>query len=451
MVLDGILAHKRAEVAARKPAGWKSEEGIPASDRSLEDALRRPHTGFILECKKASPSKGLLRADFDPVAIAREYATVADGISVLTDEKFFQGRLDYVAKVRAAVDVPVLCKDFIVDPFQIYEARRYGADAILLMMNVLDDATFEKCFAAATSLSMDALVEVHNEEELARAIALNARIIGINNRSFADLSVDLATTEKLAAKVPSDAVLISESGIENHADVVRLRPLVNAFLVGSSLVRQADLRFAINALVYGPVKVCGLTRREDALAAHELGAVYGGLIFAAESKRRVSLSQAAEIARDVPLRFVGVFANHPVEEVANCAQTLSLFAVQLHGREDDNYIETLRSHLRPSVEIWKAVPVTDRVADISTRATRNLFDGKTGGGGLPFDWSLLKHTDLQAAVVAGGLNPENAARAERLGAFALDVNSGVEISPGVKDRKMIENFMRNLRGKGRTE
>ena len=448
MRFEDIAARKRQEVAARKPRNWRPPTHLAPSERSLEDVLRQPHTGFILECKKASPSRGLIRADFDPAAIARVYSETADAISVLTDETFFQGHLSFLSRVRSAVSVPVLCKDFVVDVFQVYEARQYGADAVLLMMRLLDAAAFSRCFAAARSLGMDALVEVHNEMEIDRAVRLGARIIGINNRDIESIRVDLATTQRLASRNPDDRVLVSESGIAHHRDVRRLRPQVDAFLVGSALMAQRDLRAAVNALVYGRVKLCGLTRAEDAQYAHAAGVTWGGLIFAPASPRCVSRTQAAQIAREVSLPLVGVFVDQPADFIASCVEELGLHAVQLHGREDASFVAPLRSRIGDG-EIWKAVPVNGRPPALVSCADRVLFDAVQPGGGVAFDWSLLRGIDLSEHLLAGGLTPENADAAAGCGAFGLDVNSGVESAPGVKDVGALSRFMQALRGTGR--
>jgi indole-3-glycerol phosphate synthase/phosphoribosylanthranilate isomerase len=183
MVLEAIIKTKREFLKKHIPKDWKSElEHIPKSQKSLEYALKKEQTGFILECKKASPSKGLIRKDFDPVKIAAIYKNFADAVSVITEETYFKGKLDYLKIVSNTVDVPVICKDFILTPFQVEEARKYGADAILLMMSVLNDEDFKSCFNTVNALDMDALVEVRNEKELKRALNLGAKIIGINNR-----------------------------------------------------------------------------------------------------------------------------------------------------------------------------------------------------------------------------------------------------------------------------
>jgi indole-3-glycerol phosphate synthase len=211
---------------------------------------RRPTRGFarelsgdsrriIAEIKRSSPSKGLIRADFSPLAIARDYADHgASAISVLTEEKFFQGSLTYLEEIKTAVTVPLLRKDFIIDPYQLTEARSYGADAILLIAAVLDATVLRDLRETATALSLDSVVEVHNEEELERALDAGAEIIGINNRSLQTFEVSLATTEKLAPRVPGGILIISESGIDGAEQIRQVeRWGIHNFLIGESLMR----------------------------------------------------------------------------------------------------------------------------------------------------------------------------------------------------------------------
>ncbi|WP_417345625.1 bifunctional indole-3-glycerol-phosphate synthase TrpC/phosphoribosylanthranilate isomerase TrpF [Ferrimonas sp.] len=415
------------------------------SDRSLYDALKGGNAGFILECKKASPSKGLIRPDFDPVAIATLYDKYAAGISVLTDEQFFQGDFEYLKAVRAAVSAPVLCKDFVVDPRQLRLARHMGADAALLMLSVLDDEQYLALAEEANALGLDILTEVSNDEEVERAIALGARIIGINNRDLRDLSVDLATTERLAPKIPDDRVVISESGIATHQDVRRLAPLADGFLVGSQLTAQANIDQACRQLIFGENKVCGLTRETDVKAVAEAGALYGGLIFAAKSPRCVTPEQAASLRQAADLRFVGVFVNESIDTVAKLANDLALHAVQLHGGEDEAYIDALRPQLRHT-QIWKAVKPdgSNRVSN----ADRLLFDsakaGQFGGTGTTFDWSLVGD-DRPSAMLAGGLSPDNVQEAAAAGFLGLDLNSGLESAPGLKQQDKIAQAFAGLR------
>jgi len=253
--LTEIIAHKRDEVVARKARGLP--QTAPTPPRGFRAALQAKAAtgrhGLIAEIKKASPSKGLIRPDFDPPAHARAYeAGGAACLSVLTDERYFQGADAYLVAARAAVALPCLRKDFIVDPWQVAEARALGADAVLIIVAALDDRAMAEIEAAAIDHGMDALVEVHDEAEMERALALKSRLIGVNNRDLRDFSVDLARTERLARLVPAGTTLVAESGLGAHADLERLAAAdVHAFLVGESLMRQEDVAAATRRLLTG--------------------------------------------------------------------------------------------------------------------------------------------------------------------------------------------------------
>ncbi|MBB1423485.1 bifunctional indole-3-glycerol-phosphate synthase TrpC/phosphoribosylanthranilate isomerase TrpF [Pseudoalteromonas sp. SG43-7] len=436
-VLDKIVADKKIELIERKskrPLESFKHQAIP-TNRDFYKALAAPGTQFILECKKASPSKGLIREPFDLAEITRVYKNYASCISVLTDEKYFQGSFDYLEFVRSQVEQPLICKDFFIDEYQIYLARIYGGDAILLMLSVLDDTQYQSLEKVAKSLNMAILTEVSNEAEVHRALALNAQIIGINNRDLRDLSTNLATTEALRKLIPDNKVVISESGIYTHQDVKRLAPLCNGFLIGSSLMAERDLERACRSVILGENKVCGLTRSQDAIAAYESGAVYGGLIFAPKSPRFVDLDCAKQVMQSAPLAYVGVFVNATIADVVNHAQSLKLAAVQLHGQEDAVYINELRPLLPSNCQIWKAQAVKDSLPTPVNGADRHLYDThsdtQAGGTGKTFDWAILKETK-QPFMLAGGLNPENIQGALYQGAHGLDLNSGVEQSAGKK-------------------
>ena len=257
-VLERICHDKRAHLAAckrRRPLA-ELEALIPAEPpRGFHAALRARHAGgelaLIAEIKKASPSKGLIRPDFDPPALARAYAEGgATCLSVLTDEPWFQGRDEHLQAARAAVPLPVLRKDFTIDPYQVVEARAIGADCILLIMACLDDALALELAAAAAELRLDVLVEIHDEAELDRALRLRPRLLGINNRNLKTLQVDLETFEWLAPRVPADCLLVAESGLDGHAALLRMhRAGAQAFLVGESLMREPDVTAATRRLL----------------------------------------------------------------------------------------------------------------------------------------------------------------------------------------------------------
>ncbi|WP_409423218.1 bifunctional indole-3-glycerol-phosphate synthase TrpC/phosphoribosylanthranilate isomerase TrpF [Pseudoalteromonas sp. RW-H-Ap-1] len=449
-VLDKIVADKKLELIERKAArpleSFKHQ--AKPTERSFYKALAAPGTQFILECKKASPSKGLIRQPFDLTEITQAYKQYATCMSVLTDEKYFQGSFDYLEFVRSQVEQPLICKDFFIDEYQVYMARIYGGDAILLMLSVLDDQQYKALHEVADSLNMSVLTEVSNEEEVHRALALNAQIIGINNRDLRDLSTDLATTERLRKLIPNDKVVISESGIYTHQDVKRLAPLCDGFLIGSSLMAEADLLQACRRVILGENKVCGLTRNQDAIAAYNNGAVYSGLIFYPKSPRFVDLDCAKEISQSAPLKFVGVFVNAAISDVAEHAKQLKLSAVQLHGQEDEQYIASLRNELPRNCEIWKAQAIKDALPQPVAGADRHLYDThsdtQAGGTGKAFDWSVLRDATTPF-MLAGGLNPENIKDALFQGALGLDLNSGVEESAGKKCPNKLQNAFTSIR------
>jgi indole-3-glycerol phosphate synthase len=254
--LAEICATKRVEVSERKPKGF-AHWPTPSAPRGFEAALRRKSQtsiALIAEIKKASPSKGLIRADFDPAAHAVAYQTGgAACLSVLTDAPYFQGHEDYLIAARSACELPVIRKDFMVDPWQCTEARAMGGDAILIIVAALDDVVMIEIEDAARREGLDVLVEVHDEAELERALKhLKSKLVGVNNRNLKTFEVDLATTERLAKLVPDDILLVCESGISTHADCLRMAEArVNTFLVGESLMRQDDVQSATQRLLTG--------------------------------------------------------------------------------------------------------------------------------------------------------------------------------------------------------
>jgi indole-3-glycerol phosphate synthase len=259
-ICDDKRAHVARQKAARPLAAVEAEARKQSPTRGfarrLEAAAAESGYGLICEIKKASPSKGLIRADFDPPELARAYRQGgATCLSVLTDTPYFQGEDAHLVTARTAVDLPAIRKDFMVDTYQVAEARALGADCILVIMAAVDDALAADLVAAATHWGMDALIEIHDGAELDRALRLPAQLIGINNRNLKTLKVDLATTVELGPRVPADRLLVGESGIGSRADIDRLTQAgARAFLIGESLMRQADVAAATRALLPTPIQ-----------------------------------------------------------------------------------------------------------------------------------------------------------------------------------------------------
>lgn len=466
-ILEKIVIDKRIEIDAlkkSKPLASFIDELTPTT-KNMYAALRRtenkPEAGFILECKKASPSKGLIRPDFNVKDICQTYDKYAAAISVLTDEKYFQGNFDYLKLVTDTVNCPVLNKDFFIDTYQVYLARHYGADAILLMLSVLSDDEYIALANVAEQYDLAVLTEISNEKERDRAIKLKAKMVGINNRNLRDLSTDISRTFDFAPTLPDDTIIISESGIYNNNQVRELAPAVDGFLVGSSLMAMDnnaynDIDLACRKLIFGNNKVCGLTAPQYAISAAESGARFGGLIFAKKSPRCITKEQALTIVTTKPhLDYVGVFVNHKRTDIIDLVKDLNLAAVQLHGNEDTAYINALKLQLSESgydsCEVWQARSVLGSIPELSIEAKHHVLDGKSPGSGQTFNWQVLANSeqDLSNSLLAGGLNSDNInlalAQLTNLDLFGLDLNSGVETSPGIKSSEKLKQVFTQIR------
>lgn len=486
--LPGILAEIVAgnlagleELRARARELEKASSQAPPC-RSFVRALRRPGSvALIAECKRSSPGAGPIRPGLDPARLASAYASGgAACLSVLTDSEFFGGSAADLRAARSAVGLPVLRKDFTLDPLHLLEARAMGADAVLLIVRILPEPQLADLFREATDLGMDVLVEVHDDRELDRALELGAGLVGINNRDLSSFTTSLDTTLALVDRVPDDVTLVSESGIAGADDVAVLgRHGVDAVLVGESLLRARDPAEAAMAMSGIPIqerrtgradgrprpntagavalKVCGLQRRQDALLAERLGASFAGVILSDGYARSVEPDEAARILTGTSLKRVAVVVDEPAEEVARRASRLGADVVQLHGEEDPAEFAALAR--KDGWTLWKGVradsPSRLQVAVeryggiVDGFVVEGRLEGVAGGGGatLGLDPGELREILPPDAtfVLAGGLAPDSVAqRAEVFAPDVVDVSSGIERAPGGKDAGLLREFAGRL-------
>ncbi len=474
MILDKIIEATKIRVAQEKEV--ESPEAVKAAALALpsdtgfpfEAALRQQDFNFICEVKKASPSKGIIAEDFPYLDIAKEYEVAgAAAISVLTEPDFFKGDKKYLQEIASTVRIPVLRKDFIIDEYQIYQAKVWGASAILLICACLDVPTLTKFRELADSLGLSSLVEAHDENEVQMAIDCGARIIGVNNRNLKDFTVDVQNSVRLRNLVQDDVIFVSESGLEMPEDIQVLRDNnIGVALMGETFMRSPN-KVEKLAYLYGPtyytpkVKMCGISKVETIPAVVEAKPDYMGLVFAS-SKRQVTVDQAktlveelhkqytkrynngAEQSNDDEIKTVGVFVNETLENLVTIATEVNLDAVQLHGDEDEAFIQSLKE--RTNVEVWKAVQIrsaADAEAWIDSSADMLLFDAyhkdERGGTGEVFDWSCLDEFE-RPFMLAGGIDSTNVARAIRtVRPYGIDISSGIE-TDGVKDNEKIKVF-----------
>ena len=474
MILDTIVEATKIRVAQEKQV--ETLEAVKAAALALpsdtgfpfEAALRQQDFNFICEVKKASPSKGIIAEHFPYLDIAKEYEVAgAAAISVLTEPDFFKGDKKYLQEIANTVKIPVLRKDFIIDEYQIYQAKVWGASAILLICACLDVPTLTKFRELADSLGLSSLVEAHDENEVQMAIDCGARIIGVNNRNLKDFTVDVQNSVRLRNLVQDDVIFVSESGLETPEDIQVLRDNnIGVALMGETFMRSLNKVEKLSYL-YGPtyytpkVKMCGISKVETIPAVVEAKPDYMGLVFA-PSKRQVTVEQAKTLVeelhkvyvkkygsdteqdKDDTIKTVGVFVNETVDNLVTIANEVNLDAVQLHGDEDETFIQSLKE--RTNVEVWKAVQIrsaVDAEAWIDSSADMLLFDAyhkdERGGTGEVFDWSSLDEFE-RPFMLAGGIDSTNVARAIRtVRPYGIDISSGIETN-GVKDDEKIKAF-----------
>ena len=469
--LAQMAERARAVAAAELAASPTGEFTFP-----FEAALRAPGMSFICEVKKASPSKGLISADFDPVAIARDYqAAGAAAVSCLTEPFWFQGTDEYLTAIADAVDIPVLRKDFVVDEYMVYQAKAIGAAAVLLICSILDDEQLAAYVALCHELGLSALVEAYAPEEVPRAVAAGARIVGVNNRDLRTFEVDFGRSIDLRPAAGANRVFVSESGVETRADVARLEDAaVDAVLIGETLMRAADKQAMLDDLrgvgekdaaqdgaagvaddAAGPrVKLCGLWRDQDIDAVLAAAPDYCGFVIDfPKSHRSVTPERAIELGYALEgsgITRVGVFVDADPETIELLVLAEAIDAVQLHGHEDAAYVSALKERLRGRATVIQAFKVRDAadIADAEKSPADLVLLDNGQGTGQAFDWALLA-TDAPTRprrpfILAGGLTPQNAGAAiAATRPYAVDMSSGIEScgadgQPAKDPQKMID-------------
>lgn len=466
MFLDRIVTQTRADLEQHKRtlplAELQRRAATQPQPRNLSAALRQEsNISLIAEVKRASPSKGMLAPHLDPVALACTYeANGAAAISVLTEPHFFLGSGDYLTAIKHAVSVPVLRKDFIIDEYQVYEARAWGADAILLICAILDNTQLRHLLNLAQQQDMHCLVEVHSREEAQRAVAAGAQIIGINSRDLVTFHMNPHLIRELRPLIPADRIVVAESGIHNPADARRLaRYNIHAMLIGESLVISDNVPEQMHSLLQAAnastqVKICGLRTPEHIQAAINAEADMLGLIFHEPSPRYIHPQQAAGVINHAPTNggaaeVVGVFVNKDAAYINEVAEQVGLHIVQLHGNPPPEFCHTIT---RPVIIALQLQDITDiaKVRAYRESAWRILLDTPSpnwGGTGITHNWNIA-HTAAQEApiLLAGGLTPHNVAQAiHQVHPWGVDVSSGVE-TDGTKDVAKIHAFIENVRG-----
>ncbi|WP_343153143.1 bifunctional indole-3-glycerol-phosphate synthase TrpC/phosphoribosylanthranilate isomerase TrpF [Buchnera aphidicola] len=426
----------------------KFQNFLEKSERNFYSSLQDKKLNFILECKKKSPSLGVLNKKFNIIEISKIYTKYASVISILTEEKYFLGKLEDIRTVRKNVTQPILCKDFFIDPYQIYLARYYGADAILLMLSILNYDQYILFSNIAHELNMGVLTEINNEKELKIAIAAKSKVIGINNRNLHDLSIDTNKTKQIAPLIPKNIKIISESGINKYSQIRKLSRIVHGFLIGSSLMQSKDLDFDLKKLILGNNKICGLTNLKDVKKVKSSGAIYAGLIFCPFSKRKISVKKAKILTNSIKFNYVGVFQDSSINYILSVINEVALKAIQLHGNENQEYISFLKRKIPKNISIWKAYSIKKNIPPLNLKDIDfYLFDNLQGGSGKTFDWSIFKDKILnkEKILLSGGINEKNCLSALKLEFSGLDFNSGVEKKIGIKSNKKIKLIFKILR------
>ncbi|MCR4335648.1 MAG: hypothetical protein NUV57_03875 [archaeon] len=457
--LEKVKKVKLKEIEQRKKKFplEKLKKGITKANHSFRKTIKgKNKVSLIAEFKKSSPSRGKINQKASLKEFISLYNEYADCISILTEEKYFSGKLDFLKQARRYTKKPILRKDFILDEYQVYEARAYGADAVLLIAGFVSEKKLKELVKITGSLGMDALVEADSAFGLKKAIASGSKLIGINNRNLNTLKENFLHTEKLlkgiSAKKRKELIIVSESAIDSQKQIESLKGKVDAVLVGTGIMSYPVPKVKLRELTGKTlVKVCGITNKKDAQNAVRLGADVIGLNFYKKSPRFVSVKQAGEIANSVrgKVLVAGVFVNETKTKVNSIVKQAGLDIVQFSGTEKPSYVKGF------SFPIIKAVHIKDKKSvsvaknfDCEMIMVDSFVKGEFGGTGKPINPKLVNKTKIsQNLVFSGGLNPKNVAGIIlEFNPLMVDVCSGIEKEAGRKSFSKMKSFISNVRG-----
>ncbi|HLC65216.1 MAG TPA: bifunctional indole-3-glycerol-phosphate synthase TrpC/phosphoribosylanthranilate isomerase TrpF [Candidatus Nanoarchaeia archaeon] len=461
MFLKKIAGIKKKEIKAlKKNAPLDSFiSKLKKGNHSFIRAIKSKKPSIIAEIKSSSPSEGRIRKSFNLTQIAKDYnKSDVQAISVLTEKNYFGGDINFIDKIKKITKKPVLRKDFIIDKYQIYESRLHGADAILLIAEILPLGKINQFIAIAHSLGMGVIVEAHEKAALNKAVKSKAKIIGINNRNLNTLEMDKRTALRLSNNIPKSRILVAESGIESSLDIALLPKNVQSVLVGTTIMRSENIPKKIKELTSKStkVKICGNTNINDAKAALKYGAdLLGFIINVPSSPDTLSINQAKNIIRKIgeKEKVVAVTRTKNFGEIRKICREIAPNVVQIHDRIKISDLKKLKKEF-PDIIILKTIPVTGKSSikkaiRYAVYSDLLLLDSKHGGSGKVHDWSISREIVRKCkcpVLLAGGLNPDNVAKAIKMvKPFGVDVNSGVRLKPRIKDHKKIRLFIKRAK------